>query len=64
MWVAKVRIPHPTTQKAGNPVAGGGAVIKKKKRAISREHGRTLYTFETWDCDAEGHYLDKLKKLR
>jgi hypothetical protein len=38
-----VRLPHPTTQKEGNPSVRG---TSGQNRAISRESGPTVYKFE------------------
>jgi hypothetical protein len=55
------RSPHYTKAKR-NPVGSGSSDFKN--RAVSRERGPSVYKFETWDCEAESHYLDKLKSLR
>jgi hypothetical protein len=61
MCVAKGSSPSHHYTKGRKHFGGGSSDFKN--RAISREHGPTVYKFDTWDCDVEGHYLDKLKLL-
>jgi hypothetical protein len=56
----KVRVLTALDESQNEP-CGGEAVISKT--AISSEHGPSVYKSETWDCEADGHYLDKLSSL-